>query len=120
MLITCDSRDIDRDYFLDMASFYCKVLGIAQIPDVEIEIVPYTGEDVDGYAVGYCYDMEDGYILIEIACDLRPADGPLGRVLAHEMVHARQTIQGTGTFCEDEAVFLEEILFRAYMEHPRC
>ena len=115
MLIIVDARPCDMDYFMEMACFFAKMLGIAHIPDITLEITIYEDTQLDDYAVGYCYEEQDGVIQIDVAlCGL--TQDPCGVVLAHEMIHARQELHDWSHFCEDETDELEFPLYAAYLD----
>lgn len=75
--------------------------------DHEFNINIYYMDDIDDQACGFCFLDDDNSINIEInnALDTREA----AITLAHEMVHARQLVQGFD-FCEVEAYGLERSL----------
>jgi hypothetical protein len=64
-------------------------------------------------AMGWCYDVHDGEIDIEIEETLSPDKKII--TLCHEMVHARQACRGDESFCEDEANGLEQELYDGYI-----
>ncbi len=64
-------------------------------------------------ALGWCYDIHEGEIDIEIEQTLSAKDKIL--TLCHEMVHARQACRGDETFCEDEANKLEGELYNGFI-----
>lgn len=91
---------------------YCSVsLGIVEY-DVEIVVTECCLKHDN--AMGWCYDVVDGEIDIEIEQSLSPEKKIL--TLCHEMVHARQACRGDDTFCEDEANKLEEKLYDGYLQ----
>ena len=63
--------------------------------------------DIDDQACGFCFLDVDESIVIQINNTLNPREAAI--TLAHEMVHARQLVNGFD-FCEEEAYALETVL----------
>lgn len=94
----------------DIAEYCSKELGINKY-EVDIYVSECCLKD-DG-AWGWCYDLDDGEIDIEIDKNISPKDKMI--TLCHEMVHALQVCRGDETFCEDEANNLEEELYNGFL-----
>ena len=75
--------------------------------DHEFDINIYYIDNIDDDACGFCFLDEDSSINIEINNTLDTREAAI--TLAHEMVHARQLVQGF-EFCEIEAYGLENSL----------
>jgi len=75
--------------------------------DHEFDINIHYISDIEDNACGYCFHDTDDSINIEINNTLDTREAAV--TLAHEMVHARQLIQGFD-FCEIEAYGLENSL----------
>lgn len=75
--------------------------------DHEFNINIYYMDDIDDQACGFCFLDDDNSINIEINNTLDTREAAI--TLAHEMVHARQLVQGFD-FCEVEAYGLERSL----------
>lgn len=75
--------------------------------DHEFNINIYYMDDIDDQACGFCFLDDDNSINIEINNTLDTREAAI--TLAHEMVHARQLVQGFD-FCEIEAYGLERSL----------
>ena len=63
-------------------------------------------------ALGWCYDIHEGEIDIEL--DMNQSIESKALTLCHEMVHAWQFSQDRES-CEDEAKKLEEVLYNGYL-----
>ena len=75
--------------------------------DHEFDInIHYIG-DIEDNACGYCFHDTDDSISIQINNTLDTREAAI--TLAHEMVHARQLVNGFD-FCEEEAYDLETTL----------
>jgi hypothetical protein len=75
--------------------------------DHEFDINIYYIDNIEDDACGFCFLDDDNSINIEINSTLDTREAAI--TLAHEMVHARQLIQGFD-FCEIEAYGLENSL----------
>jgi Zn-dependent peptidase ImmA (M78 family) len=75
--------------------------------DHEFGINIYYIDNIEDDACGFCFLDDDNSINIEINSTLDTREAAI--TLAHEMVHARQLIQGFD-FCEIEAYGLENSL----------
>jgi len=75
--------------------------------DHEFDINIYYINNIEDDACGFCFLDDDSSINIEINNTLETREAAI--TLAHEMVHARQLIQGFD-FCEIEAYGLENSL----------
>ena len=75
--------------------------------DHEFDINIYYIDDIEDNACGYCFHDTDDSINIQINNTLDTREAAI--TLAHEMVHARQLVQGFD-FCEIEAYGLERSL----------
>lgn len=75
--------------------------------DHEFGINIYYIDNIEDDACGFCFLDDDNSINIEINNTLDTREAAI--TLAHEMVHARQLIQGFD-FCEIEAYGLENSL----------
>lgn len=64
-------------------------------------------DDIEDQACGFCFLDDDESIVIQINNTLNPREAAI--TLAHEMVHARQLVNGFD-FCEEEAYDLETTL----------
>lgn len=64
-------------------------------------------DDIEDQACGFCFLDDDDSINIQINNTLNPREAAI--TLAHEMVHARQLVNGFD-FCEEEAYALETVL----------
>jgi hypothetical protein len=95
----------------DVAAFCMEKLGIIEC-DVDIHITECCLKDDN--ALGWCYDMLDGAIDIELEESL---DDPTKILtLCHEMVHVRQAYRGDEKFCEREANKLEKELYDEFTQ----
>jgi Zn-dependent peptidase ImmA (M78 family) len=75
--------------------------------DHEFGINIYYIDNIEDDACGFCFLDDDNSINIEINSTLSTREAAI--TLAHEMVHARQLVQGFD-FCEIEAYGLENSL----------
>lgn len=75
--------------------------------DHEFDINIHYIDDIEDNACGYCFHDTDDSINIQINSTLDTRTAAI--TLAHEMVHARQLVQGFD-FCEIEAYGLERSL----------
>lgn len=75
--------------------------------DHEFDINIHYIDDIEDNACGYCFHDTDDSINIQINNTLDTRTAAI--TLAHEMVHARQLVQGFD-FCEVEAYGLERSL----------
>jgi Zn-dependent peptidase ImmA (M78 family) len=75
--------------------------------DHEFGINIYYIDNIEDDACGFCFLDDDNSINIEINSTLDTREAAI--TLAHEMVHARQLVQGFD-FCEIEAYGLENSL----------
>jgi len=83
--------------------------------DHEFDINIYYMDDIDDGACGFCFLDDDNSINIEINNTLDTREAAI--TLAHEMVHARQLVNGL-EFDEEEAYNLESVLTESlYMVH---
>ena len=95
----------------DVAAFCMEKLGIAE-DSVDIHITECCLKDDN--AMGWCYDILDGEIDIELEETL---DDPTKILtLCHEMVHVRQAYRGDEKFCEREANKLEKELYNEFTQ----
>jgi len=95
----------------DVAVFCMEKLGMTD-SDVDIHITECCLKDDN--ALGWCYDMLDGEIDIELEESL---DDPTKILtLCHEMVHVRQAYRGDEEFCEHEANKLEKELYDEFTQ----
>ncbi len=95
----------------DVALYCSQELGI-DFKNVEIHITECCLKH--DRALGWCYDIIENEVDIEVDINLSDHDQIL--TLCHEMVHARQAIRGDATFDEDEANKLEKELNYGFLQ----
>jgi len=93
----------------DVALFCAKELGVDQY-NVRVIINECCLKHDNAW--GWCYDIHDNEVDIEIEQSLSDKDKII--TLCHEMVHAWQFSQGRES-CEDEANKLEETLYNGFL-----
>jgi hypothetical protein len=99
----------DNDYLGRIAQYCRDELNIEHNLEINVAL---TCLKEDG-ALGWCYDLHDNEIDIEL--DKWQDEKSMGITLCHEMVHAKQFAMGLKPN-EDEAVGLEQILYDGFIK----
>lgn len=97
---------------LDEVKNYC--INLLGLQDYDIDIIITECCLKHDNTMGWCYDIHDGEIDIEIEETLSIDKKII--TLCHEMVHARQACRGDDAFCEIEANELEGELYNGFLQ----